>query len=107
MRGALSLDWEHGRFNAGTQLLLVADQDEVAAYNSELPTPGYVVWNLRAGYRFTRWLSLDAGVENLLDTFYADHLGGINRVAGSDVAVGQRLPGAGRFVYSALRLTWD
>lgn len=107
LRGTLTLDWEHGRFKAGTQFVLVADQDEVAAYNGELPTPGYVVWNLRAGYRFTRWLSLDAGVENLLDSYYADHLGGINRVAGSDVPVGTRLPGAGRFVYGALRLTWD
>jgi iron complex outermembrane receptor protein len=38
-------------------------------------------------------------LENLTDEYDADHLGGINRVAGSDVAVNQRIPGAGRFVY--------
>lgn len=107
LRGAVTLDWEHGRWTAGTRVVLVADQDEVAAYNGETTTPGYVLWNLRAGYQFTRWLSLDAGVDNLLDTFYTDHLDGVNRVAGSDVAVGQRLPGAGRFVYGALRITWE
>ena len=107
LRGRLTLDWEHGGFHAGTDLLLVASQDDVAAYNGEPTTPGYVVWGLRAGYRFNRFLALEAGVENLLDERYADHLGGINRVAGSDVAVGERLPGAGRFGYAALRFTWD
>ncbi len=28
---------------------------------------------------------------------HADHLAGINRVGGGDVALGRRLPGAGRF----------
>ncbi len=107
LRGLLGLEWEPGKFSAGTQLVLVADQDDVAAYNGESPTAGHIVWNLRAGYQFTRTLSLETGVENLLDTFYADHLGGINRVSGSDVAVGTHLPGPGRFVYTALRWTWD
>ena len=40
------------------------------------------------------------GLDNVTNEHYADHLGGINRVAGSDVAVGERIPGAGRFVYA-------
>lgn len=40
------------------------------------------------------------GVENLLDHTYERHLSGYNRVAGADVAVGERLPGAGRGLYA-------
>ena len=36
-----------------------------------------------------------AEVENLLDKTYRPHLNGINRVAGSDVAIGARIPGDG------------
>jgi outer membrane receptor protein involved in Fe transport len=46
---------------------------------------------------------VEAGVENQTNEFYADHLGGINRVTGSDVPVNQHLPGAGRFGYFAAR----
>jgi iron complex outermembrane receptor protein len=45
-------------------------------------------------------------VENLFDKYYADHLGGINRVSGGDVAVGAHLPGAGRFLYLAGEYGW-
>ena len=41
LRGAVTLDWEHGRWTAGTRVVLVADQDEVAAYNGETTTPGH------------------------------------------------------------------
>lgn len=107
LRGRVDLTWRSGRFESGIEGVLVARQDEVAAYNGEPPTPGYALMNLRAGWNVTRRLTLQAGVDNVLDEFYADHLGGINRVAGSDVAIGQRLPGLGRFVYGALRLSWD
>jgi len=43
---------------------------------------------------------LTAGVNNLFDRGYANHLGGFNRAAGdTDVAVGDRLPGIGRSGY--------
>ena len=40
-------------------------------------------------------VSVRAGVENLLDKEYTDHLNGFNRVAGNGVDVGERLPGPG------------
>jgi len=54
--------------------------------------------NLRTGYTLNNRLTLGVGIENLFDKQYADHLSGINRVPGSDVPVGARIPGAGRFV---------
>jgi iron complex outermembrane receptor protein len=77
---------------------LVDRQSEVADYNGELPTPGYALLHLRAGYTFREHLSVDVALENVFDENYADHLGGINRVLASDVPVGAHIPGAGRFV---------
>jgi iron complex outermembrane receptor protein len=41
-------------------------------------------------------MAIEAGIENLFDTQYEPHLAGRNRVGASDVAVGERLPGAGQ-----------
>jgi iron complex outermembrane receptor protein len=103
LRGTVALDFRWRDFEATAETVLADEQTNVSAYNNEPVTPGYVVVNLRAGYRFNAHLRLDAGIENLLDEDYADHLDGINRVAGSDVAVGARLPGYGRFAYVSLR----
>ncbi|MBI3191625.1 MAG: hypothetical protein HYZ36_03090, partial [Pedosphaera parvula] len=56
------------------------------------------------GYEFPHGLALEVGLENLTDEYNTDHLGGINSVVGSDVPVGSRIPGAGRFVYVAGRV---
>jgi iron complex outermembrane recepter protein len=40
---------------------------------SETPTPGYGTASLRAGYRRGR-VSITAGVDNLLDRSYVEHL---------------------------------
>ena len=62
-------------------------------------------FNLRVAKLFAKTLRVEAGVENLLDKRYADHLGGVNRVAGGDLAVGERIPGAGRFAYGSV--AWE
>ena len=104
LRGTVGADFALGGWTAAAEVVLVAAQNQVAAYNNEQPTPGYTLLNLRAGYAFRWGLSVEAGVENLTNELYADHLGGINRVSGSDVAVNQHLPGAGRFGYFAARI---
>jgi len=96
---------EHHIAGLESEIALVwADaQKKVADYNDEPTTSGYTVVNLRMGYTLRGHLSVYAGLENVFDEKYSDHLGGINRVLGSDVDVGERLPGAGRFVYVGLR----
>jgi iron complex outermembrane receptor protein len=98
LHGAVSLDYRWRGWRSGLEVELVDRQSEVAAYNGELPTPGYALLHLRAGYTFREHLSVDVVLENVFDEDYADHLGGINRVLSSDVPVGAHLPGAGRFV---------
>ena len=55
---------------------IVDNQDRVASSLLELPTPGFTVYDLRGTYqpRFSDGLVLIAGVENLTDKAYQEHL---------------------------------
>ncbi len=74
--------------------------------NSNAATPGYIVLNLRGQVRLEQGWRLLFGIENLLDKDYRDHLAGFNRVSGSDVAIGERLPGRGINGYLTLGYAW-
>ena len=102
LRGTVALDLNWWRLDGSVEVVMAARQDDVAAYNAEPVTPGYTLCHLRAGFRFNPHLRLDAGVENVFDELYADHLSGVNRVGGGDLPVGARIPGAGRFGYVSL-----
>lgn len=106
LRGDVNLDYRTGAWKHTVEWRLVARQDKVAAYNGETPTGGYGLVNLRTRWQLGKAASLSAGVENLFDKYYADHLGGINRVSGGNVAVGAHIPGAGRFLYLAGEYGW-
>lgn len=82
-----------------------ATQDEVSLTNSEQETPGYAVFNLYGDWQVRDGIHLSAGVENLFDHTYRDHLAGYNRIAGSDVPVGTRLPGAGQTAFLRISFT--
>ena len=56
--------------------------------------------------RLLERFTLGAGVENLFDKVYQDHLGGYNRVRESDIAVGDRINGMGRSMYLRLNARW-
>ncbi|WP_018624526.1 TonB-dependent receptor domain-containing protein [Kangiella aquimarina] len=78
---------------------IYADQDRVSSINNETETAGYMVWDWMADYIFDNGLTVRAGIENLFDKQYVEHLGGVNRAAGSEIAVGERLPANARNVY--------
>jgi iron complex outermembrane receptor protein len=82
----------------------VADQNKVSETNSEERTGGYAVFNLHGQWRVRDGVQLSAGVENIFDRRYSDHLSGYNQISGSDVALGARLPGAGRGVFMRLNI---
>jgi iron complex outermembrane receptor protein len=62
--------------------------------------------NLYGSYDVTQGFVVTAGLNNFFDKDYRDHTNGINRAAGSDVAVGERLPGAGQSVFMRLNFSW-
>ncbi|MCL4180099.1 MAG: TonB-dependent receptor [Verrucomicrobia bacterium] len=102
LHGTVAADLHWGVSLTTIEVVLADRQDEVAQYNEEPPTPAYALLNLRTRFQLNRHLELELGLNNVFDTDYTDHLGGINRVLESDVAVGQRLPGIGRSLYVSL-----
>ena len=67
----------------------------MSAVNNEQETSSYGLLNVSATWQATSELQLAAGIDNLFDEKYEDHLGGYNRAANPDIATGARLPGYG------------
>lgn len=100
---ALEHYWES--WSARVAVEWIDSQEDTAAYNGELPTAGAVLLNLQGTYAFANGVTFVAGIMNLADEDYEDHLDGINRVPGSDVAQGVRLPSPGRHVFATV--SWE
>lgn len=99
LNGRISIAYEGDRFAIGGELTGAADQNAVSISNDEDTSEGYVIAGLFAQFRLRDDVKLEAGVENIFDTFYQPHLAGRNRVEASDVPLGERLPGYGRGVW--------
>ena len=89
------LNYAAANWTAGVENVLYAKQNDVSTTNNEQKTSGYGTVNLNASWQATSQLQLAAGVDNLFDKEYQDHLGGYNRAANPDIAKGARLPGYG------------
>lgn len=98
----LDLTYERADWSVSLEGQFVADQTRVSRTNDELPTEGYAVFGANLDWYARDNVLVTVGVENILDADYERHLAGYNRVAGSDVAVGDRLPGSGRGVYARI-----
>lgn len=105
--GRLAVTWEETRWSVSVEGQAAAAQNKVAASNNEQKTGGHVLVNLAAHWLVREGLRLDVGIENLFDRSYVEHLAGFNRNGRSDVALGTRLPGAGRSAFARLRWAFD
>ena len=105
-RASAALTRQFGNGSATLEGVLVARQTKISDELTDDPnnpnnnndsTPGYGLINLYGQYTPASMsnMSFQAGVENLLDKNYTDHLNGFNRVAGNGVDIGERLPGPG------------
>jgi len=111
VNGRLSLTYEHSDWLASVSYIGAMKQDKVAAFNGEQETSGYSIMNVFTQYRpsfsgITKGLTIAAGVNNIIDTKYVDHLNGINRAANTNIAMGQRIPNQGRNVFVTMRYDW-
>ncbi|MFO1469369.1 MAG: TonB-dependent copper receptor [Steroidobacteraceae bacterium] len=76
----LSLAYEGARWSAGALLRLVAAQDRVALGQGNVVgrdlarSTGFSVLSFNGAYRFSKQISVAAGVDNLLDRTYTEHL---------------------------------
>lgn len=99
------LTYDQPSWSATLEARAVAEQTKVSATNSERETPGYVVLSLFGEWQVHDGVAVSAGVENLLDHRYRDHLSGYNRNGFGDVPIGERIPGAGRGAFLRVHIT--
>lgn len=74
LMGMLSARYKTGIFTFQGEGVWAAAQNNVNADYGETRTPSYAVFNLRASADMLTGLSLDAGVENIFDVYYYEHL---------------------------------
>jgi len=76
----LSLAQERGKFSWGTLLRVVAQQDRVNPGAGNVvgqdlgPSAGFAVFSANAAYRYSDRVQVSAGIDNLFDRDYSEHL---------------------------------
>jgi iron complex outermembrane receptor protein len=98
----MDLTWEQPDWSVSLEGQFVAEQDRVSTVSGEQPTDGYAVFGINLDWYARDNVIVTLGAENLFDETYERHLSGYNRVAGGDVATGERLPGPGRGAYARI-----
>jgi iron complex outermembrane receptor protein len=73
LRGRLAARYDDGRFFGAVEGVFAADQEPVDSSLNEARTPGWGVLNASLGLRQDR-LRVTAGVANVFDRLYTDHL---------------------------------
>lgn len=80
LEARLTASYDNKRWSAGALLRAVSEQDRVnPGYGNVVgqdlgPSSGFATFSINGGYRFTPRLSLAAGIDNIFDRAYAEHL---------------------------------
>ncbi|MDD2934260.1 MAG: TonB-dependent receptor plug domain-containing protein [Methylotenera sp.] len=105
----LALEHHFGGWSNTLQVKMVGSKDNVQAIREELKTAGYTLFNFYTSYDWKN-ARLDLGVENIMDKFYYDPLGGAylgqGATMGTGVLHGTQVPGMGRSVNVGLTLKY-
>ncbi len=76
----LTAAWDNGRWSAGALLRAVSAQDRVALKQGNVvgrdlsPSAGFATFAINGGYRINDALQLTAGIDNVFDRTYSEHL---------------------------------
>jgi iron complex outermembrane receptor protein len=106
LNGLIALTRINDNWKTSIETQAYARQNKVSSTNNEATTAGYALVNIRVFYSPTPNLSFGAGIENLLDKSYQQHLGGVNRASSNSIPVGTRLYGPGTNFYANANLSW-
>lgn len=82
LRYRLQGQWVQGKLQTEAVFRYVAEQNRIAASFGERATPGFAIVDLSASWLIRPDLSVQVGVDNLLDETYFEHLNRSVRVAG-------------------------
>jgi iron complex outermembrane receptor protein len=80
LEGRFSAAWDNGRWSAGALLRVVAAQTRIAVDQGNVvgrdlgPSGGFATFALNGGYRISDRVQLTAGIDNLFDRAYSEHL---------------------------------
>lgn len=102
LNGQLSANYFSENWSVNMVLVMAAAQKDISLTNQEQTSAGYGVMNVDAQYYVNNQLTLRFGVDNLLNKEYQNHLGGYNRVKGSDVTFMDRLPEEGTSAWAEM-----
>jgi len=102
LNGRLQLTFEQAGWMSALEGVFYADQGDVAGYNDEQKTKGYMLMNFRAKYEPYEGVVIGTGVENILDSKHYDHLGGYEKHNRDNGRVAMR----GRNIYATLSYNW-
>lgn len=95
LNGQVNLRYNSDDWMVKASLVMAAKQNDVSTTNGEQKTSGYGIVNIDAQYFVNNDLAIRLGVDNILDKNYQNHLGGYNRVKGTETPVMSRLPSEG------------
>jgi iron complex outermembrane receptor protein len=98
LKGSIALRWDRGWAFAEAEEHFAARQSQVDPRLSEEPTPAWWITNVRAGFQVQR-VKVFAGVRNLFDRFFFEHLSYLR----DPFAAGVKVPEPGRTVYAHLQ----
>lgn len=112
LEARFGLNWHNGTWSAGALWRLVAAQNRVDPGKGNIAgqdvdkTGGFGVFSLNAGYRINERVKIAAGIDNLFDRKYAEHLS----KSGADIPgyeTGTRINEPGRTLWMKASLRLD
>lgn len=95
LNGQVNIVYSGDNYIAKLNVSAMDAQNDISITNDEQKTAGYGLVNIEGQYFVNADFSIKAGIDNLFDKTYTNHLAGYNRVKGSEIDVMERLPGEG------------
>jgi iron complex outermembrane recepter protein len=110
LNAKLALEQALGEWGSALELQLVDAKRDVSRVRNEITTPGYALLNLRGSRHWAR-VRVDFGIENLLNRYYVDPLGGAYTGQGktmsrSGIPWGEGVPGPARTFYTSFNYSF-
>ncbi|MGY0634151.1 TonB-dependent copper receptor [Luteimonas sp. A478] len=112
MESRFTVSYDNQRWSAGALLRIVAGQDRVSESLGNVvgrdlgPSPGFAVFSLNGGYRVNDRMQLTAGIDNLFDRAYSEHLNLAGNSAFGYPADPVRIGEPGRTAWVKLNMTY-
>ena len=102
LNAKLAIEQRWDNWTNSVEAQLVSAKSNVQAVRNELKSGGYSLLNLRSSYEWKQ-VRFDVGIENLLNKFYVDPLGG-SYLGQRPMVPGIGVPGMGRSVNAGMTL---